>query len=76
MPDVGEFENPLKAYYEILVVRFGIAPSEFWKMSPTEVRVFLKTKAEENKPSGLGDDQLTQIENHKEKLQSQGVNVL
>lgn len=69
-------ENPLKAYYEILVVKFGIAPSEFWKMSPTEVAIYLKAKSEEGKPDGLNDDKLAQMESHKEKLVSEGVNVV
>lgn len=58
-----------------MVVQFGIAPSEFWKMSPFEVGFYIDSKVADMS-NEMPDHIFHQIEDNKKRLRDEGVNVI
>jgi hypothetical protein len=58
-----------------MVSEFGVAPSEYWNMSPNEVFIVLENKRPK-KIGNLHEDQLERLHARRAQAERDGVNVI
>lgn len=61
--------------FELVVGSYGVAPSEYWQMTPAEVNRVIDS----NKPThinGIPEDDLDDMMIRREQLEAQGIKVL
>jgi len=57
------------------VAEFGIAPSEYWKMTPAEVNLVLESKRPKT-IGGIHEDDLADMMQRRAELEQKGIKVL
>lgn len=58
-----------------MVGSYDIVPSEYWRMTPTEVHVILEAKRPKM-IGGLHEDDIEILEKRRDKLEAQGIEVI
>lgn len=58
-----------------MIAEFGIAPSEYWQMTPAEVSLVLDSKRPKT-IGGIHEDDLSDIMQRRHELEQQGIKVL
>lgn len=68
----------LPSVYLAVVSGLKIIPSEFWKMTPTEVNILLSAEASKHRQlsGGLSDAQLDRLDERRAELEAKGIKVL
>lgn len=68
-------QYPWDDLYQIMTCSFGVAPSEYWKMTPKEVSLHLDFKR--NKfIGGIHEDEWDRLDERRAELEQQGYRVL
>jgi len=58
-----------------MIAEFGVAPSEYWKLTPVEVGLILDAKRPK-RIGGIHEDDLSDIMQRRHELEESGVKVL
>ena len=58
-----------------MIGEFGLAPSEYWQMTPTEVYLILDSKRPKT-VGGIHEDDIASMLNRRQELIDKGVKVL
>lgn len=61
--------------YQLAVSEFGIAPSEYWGMTPAEVQLVIDAKRSKH-INGIHEDDIDRMEQRRIELTEKGLNVL
>ena len=61
--------------YELIVGEFGIAPSEYWQMSPSEAHLIIDAKRPKT-IGGIQEDDLDNMMLRRQQLLDDGVKLL
>ena len=64
-------EYPWGSFYQALVGEWGIAPSEYWNMTPSEVSLILEAKRPKH-VGGLHEDDFYELEEKRMKMEAEG----
>lgn len=66
----------VSSFYEILVVHFGIPPSEFRTMTVDEAMFYVESKTKALNQGRLNDEQIDHLKKRMAELEAEGVNVI
>lgn len=58
-----------------MIAEFGIAPSEYWKMTPAEVALVLDSKRPKH-IGGIHEDDLSDMMQRRHELEQKGMKVI
>lgn len=58
-----------------MVAEFGVAPSEYWQMTPAEIALVLDSKRPKT-IGGIHEDDLADMMQRRHELEQQGIKVL
>ena len=61
--------------YQLLIAEFGVAPSEYWQMTPTEINLVLESKRPKH-VGGIHEDDLADMMQRRRELEDQGFEVI
>ncbi len=66
---------PWETLYSLMVGEFGVAPSEYWQMTPAEISIILESKRPKH-INGIHEDDISDMMRRRQELINQGAEVL